>query len=160
MPFTHWRLYVRSLATELCRAKFRRFGEDAEFRPGAYAVGCSNITLGRRVVIRPQAMLFADTDDSGSGIEVEDDVLIGSGVHVYVGNHQFSVPNIPIIDQGRRPSKPVRIESGAWVGACAIILPGVTVGSNAVIGAGSIVTKSVEPATVVAGNPAKLIKRL
>jgi acetyltransferase-like isoleucine patch superfamily enzyme len=160
MPFTHWRLYIRSLAIELCRAKFARFDEGAEFRPGAFAIGCSNIKLGRRVVIRPQTMLFADMDESGASIEIADNALVGSGVHIYVGNHQFNNPEIPIIDQGRIPSTSVLVDTGAWIGACAIILPGVTVGRNAVVGAGSVVTKPVEPATLVAGNPARLIRKL
>lgn len=56
--------------------------------------------------------------------------------------------------------KPVRIEDDAWIGAHSIILPGVTIGAAAVVGAGSVVTKDVEPYTVVAGNPAKFVKKI
>jgi len=55
---------------------------------------------------------------------------------------------------------PTRIKRGAWIGAGCIILAGVTIGENSVVGAGSVVIKDVEPYTVVGGNPARLIKRL
>lgn len=159
-PFTHVQLYIPGLANRLCQRKFRRFGANAQFRPGAYAIGCSNISLGHRVVIRPQTMLFADPDKDGSTIEIEDDVLIGSGVHIYVGNHEFRDTNVPIIDQGRQQSQSVKVHRGCWIGANSILLPGCSVGENAVVGAGSVVTKPVEPGTVVAGNPARLIRNL
>ncbi|MCH5330753.1 MAG: galactoside O-acetyltransferase, partial [Alistipes sp.] len=54
----------------------------------------------------------------------------------------------------------VLLKRGCWIGAGSTILPGVTVGENAVVGAGSVVTKDVEDNTVVAGNPARLIKRI
>lgn len=159
-PFTHWRLYFKRLGAKLCKEKFLRFGENAEFRPGAYAIGCSNIEIGNRVVIRPQTMLFADMETGGSAIKIADEALIGSGVHIYVGNHAFEDPTTPIIDQGRIPSESVILERGCWIGANAILLPGVVIGANAVVGAGSVVTKSVAAATVVAGNPAKVIRTL
>jgi acetyltransferase-like isoleucine patch superfamily enzyme len=55
---------------------------------------------------------------------------------------------------------PVIIEDDVWIGCRAILLPGVTIGANAVVAAGSVVTKDVQPYTVVAGNPAKIIKRI
>lgn len=56
--------------------------------------------------------------------------------------------------------RPVHICRRVWIGAGATILPGVTVGENSVVGAGSVVTHDVEPNTIVAGNPARLIRRL
>src|SRR5690625_7060224 len=78
---THYLLYIPSLARKLCENKFKSFGIGAEFRPGAYAINCSNISLGKNVVLRPASMLFATNDAS---IEIEDNVLIGSGTHIYV----------------------------------------------------------------------------
>jgi acetyltransferase-like isoleucine patch superfamily enzyme len=160
IPTTHWRLYFGSTMRRLCERMFQRFGDGAEFRPGAYAVCCSKISLGRRVVVRPGCMLFADPRDGGGGITIEDDVMLGSGVHIYVHNHQFDDPRVPIIDQGYASSRPVLLEQGCWIGACAIILPGVTVGCNAVVGAGAVVTRDVEARTVVGGNPARLLRRI
>ena len=160
VPLTHWRLYFKSSMRELCRTNFRRFGVDAEFRPGAYAVSCSKISLGDRVVIRPGCMFFADPRENGAEIVVEDNVMLGSGVHIYVHNHRFDDPSLPIIDQGHYASKPVVLKRGCWIGAGAIILPGVTVGENAVVGAGSIVTRDIPAFTVAAGNPARVLKKI
>jgi len=102
-------------------------------------------------------MLFSDPDGF---ITIEDDVMMGSGVHIYVSNHQFNDPYTPIIDQRSFKYSHVVLRKGCWVGANVIILPGVEIGANAVVGAGSIVTKSVPAATLVAGNPAKFIKSL
>lgn len=158
MPLTHWRLHFKSSMIDLCREKFKRFGDGAEFRPGAYASCCSRISLGKRVIIRPQCMLFADM--SGGEIEIEDDVMLGCGVHIYVNNHKFSDPHKSIIDQDYFPSESVVLKKSCWIGANAIILPGVVVGENSVVGAGSIVTKSIPDRVLAAGNPAKVIRTI
>lgn len=160
IPFTHWRLFFKSSMLSLCKKKFKHFSDSSEFRPGAYAISCSNISIGSRVVIRPHTMLFADTRVNGKGIIVEDDVLIGSGVHIYTGNHAFDNIKLPIIDQGHSEAREVVIKKGCWIGANVIILPGVTIGENAVIGAGSVVTKSIPSMVVAAGNPARVIKNI
>lgn len=160
VPTSHWRLYFKSTMKRLCEDKFLHFGAGAEFRPGAYAIACSKISLGRRVVIRPGCMLFADPARDGAGIVIEDDAMLGSGVHIYVGNHRFDDVTKPIIDQGHYPSEPVRLMKGAWVGANCVLLPGVTVGEGAVVGAGSIVARDVPPHCVAAGNPARVIRQL
>jgi acetyltransferase-like isoleucine patch superfamily enzyme len=56
--------------------------------------------------------------------------------------------------------KPVTIQDDVWIGCNTIILPGITIGHNSIVGAGSVITKNVSPLTMVAGNPAKIIKRL
>ena len=86
--------------------------------------------------------------------------MLGSGVHIYVHNHKFDDPSVPIIDQGHYPSEPILLERGSWVGAGVIILPGITIGKNAVVGAGSVVTKDVPAFTVAAGNPARVLRRI
>lgn len=154
MPWTHWRLHFPSTQRALCRRKFRRFPDSAEFRPGAYAVACSKIEIGERVVIRPGTMLFANPDSKDAGIIIEDGVLLGSGVHIYNANHAFHDPNTPIIDQGHSPARQVVLRRGCWIGANATILAGVEVGENAVVGAGSVVTKSVPARAIAVGNPA------
>ena len=160
IPLTHWQLHFKSTMRRLCESKFLKFGVAAEFRAGAYAVGCSKISLGNKVIIRPNCMLFADPRNEGEGITIEDDVMLGSGVHIYVHNHRFDDLSIPIIDQGHYLSKPVLLEKGSWIGACAIILPGVTIGRNAVVGGGSVVTKDVAAFSIVAGNPAKELRQI
>lgn len=160
IPWTHYKLHFKKAARNLCQKKFKFFGERAEFRPGAYAIACSKISLGKNVIVRPTTMLFADPRPNGAGITIEDDVLLGSGIHFYVSNHRYDDVNKPIFYQGHYDSKPILVKRGAWIGANAIILPGITVGENSVVGAGSIVTKDVNPHTIVGGNPARVIKNL
>lgn len=160
IPWTHWRLHFPELARALCRDKFRRFGDLAEFRPGAYAVICSKIEIGNRVIVRPGSMLSAEPGPDGKGITIEDDVLLGPGVHIYCSNHNFSSPETPIIEQGHALSKEVVLRRGCWIGANVVILAGVEVGENAVIGAASVVTKTVPPRVVAAGNPARVIRTI
>ena len=89
-PFTHWKLYFKSSMVTLCQQKFSYFGKNAEFRPGAYAICCSKISIGDNVIIRPGTMLFADPREGENGsITIEENVMIGSGVHMYVHNHRF-----------------------------------------------------------------------
>ena len=163
MPLTHWRLHFKSSMRSLCKSKFRYFGEGAEIRPGAYVIACSNVSLGKGVIIRPGSMLFASPSDSRGSIVIEDYVLVGSGVHFYTSNHAFSDPNIPIFDQSVPATfevTPIIVRRGSWVGANVVILPGVEFGDNSVVGAGTIVTKSVPPRVVFAGNPGKVIRQI
>lgn len=160
IPSTHWKLFFRSSMIRLCQKKFKQFDITSEFRPGAYAIGCSKISIGKRVVIRPGTCLHADPMDNRAEIIIENDVLIGQGVHIYINNHRFDRTDVPIIDQGYYESNGVVLKRGAWIGANAIILPGVTIGKNSVIGAGSVVTKSVPDYVIAVGNPAKVIKNL
>ncbi|HDY7458356.1 TPA: acyltransferase [Vibrio vulnificus] len=157
MPFTHWMLHYKSTMYNLCSKKFKIFSENSDFRPGAYAVACSNISIGKNVVIRPGSMIFAD---EYAEVIIHDNVMIGSGVHFYVNNHKFENRNIPLIEQGYYPSESIIIKDGSWIGANSIILPGVTIGKNCVVGAGSIVTKSIPDYCVVVGNPARIIKSI
>jgi maltose O-acetyltransferase len=88
---------------------------------------------------------------------IGDRVVIGHHVVIITDEHDMSDP---LYRGGKRSSLPVRIEDGAWVGACATLLPGVTVGRGAVVAAGSVVAKDVPPDTLVGGVPAKVIKKL
>ena len=131
---------------------------DAGFRWGAYAVTCSKISIGSRVVIRPGSMLFAFPYGETGRIVIEDDVLIGSGVHVYTSNHSISDLSRRIIDQGHDPAADVIVRRGAWIGANAILLPGVEIGEGAVVGAGSVVTRSIAAGMIAVGNPARPVR--
>ena len=162
-PMTHWKLHFKSSMRNLCESKFRNFGGGAEFRPGAYAEACSKISIGKDVIIRAGTYLFADPSPGGAGITIEDSVLIGSGVHFYTNNHAFSNPRIPILEQGyptTSEDNSILVRRGSWIGAGVIILPGVEIGENSVVGAGTIVTKSVPPRVVFAGNPGKVVRNL
>jgi acetyltransferase-like isoleucine patch superfamily enzyme len=158
--YTHWRLHFKTTMLKLCKQKFKYFADSAELRPGAYAICCSKISIGSRVVIRPNTMLFADDSVNGAGITICDYVLMGSGFHLYTDGHKFDNPIVPIINQGYGESGEIILEKGCWIGANVTILPGIIIGRNSVIGAGSVVTKSIPERVVAVGNPAKIIKRL
>ncbi|MEG1313563.1 MAG: acyltransferase [Bacilli bacterium] len=105
-------------------------------------------------------------DDSGIGVncyirgplKIGNDVMMGPEVIILTNSHNFSSIDIPMNAQGNSAPKRVVIGNDVWIGTRVIILPGVQVGDGAIIGAGSIVTKDIEPYAVVGGNPAKVIK--
>ena len=86
-------------------------------------------------------------------ITIEDDVMVAANVQLISNNHDLTDHQVLIC-------KPVLLKRNSWIGAGATILPGITVGENAVVAAGAVVTKDVESNTVVGGNPAKVIKRI
>jgi acetyltransferase-like isoleucine patch superfamily enzyme len=106
--------------------------------------------IGRNVFIN-HACSFLDM----GGITVEDHVLIGPKVNLITENH-------PIDPADRRAliCKPIVIKRNAWIGAAATILPGVTIGENAVVAAGAVVSRDVPANTIVGGVPAKFIKAI
>ena len=89
------------------------------------------------------------------GITLEDNVFIGPRASLLTENH----PEQPEIRHNVY-TKPILIKRRAWIGAGAIILPGVTVGENSIVGAGAVVTKNVPDNTIVTGNPAKVIRNI
>ncbi|MDF2503541.1 DapH/DapD/GlmU-related protein [Clostridium sp.] len=109
-----------------------------------------NIRLGKDIFINKSCM-FVDL----GGIELENNVLIGPDVKILSVNHPLNYKN-------RRGVilKGVKIKRNAWLGAGVTVCPGVTIGENSVIGAGSVVTKDVPNNTVYAGVPAKFIKNI
>ena len=92
-------------------------------------------------------------------VDIGNHVNLAQGITVTALNHNFSDTNKRIDEQGVS-TNPVTIEDDVWVGANAVILPGVTIGEHCVVAAGAIVTKDVPPHSLVAGVPAKVIKNI
>ena len=108
-----------------------------------------NIHCGSDVIINMNCT-FVDNNC----ISIGNNVLIASDVKIYTATHTTDVT-------GRTTfSKPITIEDNVWIGGGAILLPGVTIGKNSVIGAGSIVTRSIPENCVAVGNPCRIIKHL
>lgn len=109
-------------------------------------------------------LIIGDDSRVGVGNTIIGPVTIGD--HVHIGqhvlisglNHNYEDIHVTITDQGVRVA-PIIISENVWIGANAVVLPGVSIGQHAVVGAGSVVTKDVAPYTVVAGNPARVIKQ-
>lgn len=155
MPLTHWMLQFPGTGRRLAKNKLRSFGDGSSLRPFCFLVGTQFIDIGERVTIRPHTIFMASNIAS---IRIGDDVLIGSGAHFYSANHKFELRDKLIADQGHPVSEDIVIEDDVWIGANAIILPGVRIGRHSVIAAGSVVTESVDAFSVYAGVPARKIK--
>lgn len=109
-----------------------------------------NTRIGKNVFINFDCVFL----DMG-GITIEDNVLLAPKVNLLTEGHPLSPENRHAII-----AKPIHIKKNAWIGANATILQGVTIGENAVVAAGSIVTKDVPDNTVVGGVPTKFIKTI
>lgn len=93
------------------------------------------------------------------GVTIGSGVIISRGVEIWSANHNYDSDDLQSLPYDRRfVMKPVRIEDNVWIGSRVIIVPGVSIGEGAVIGAGAVVSHDVPPCAVVGGNPAKVIK--
>lgn len=108
----------------------------------------NNMTIGNQVFINHGFTAMAI-----GGIELKDGVQIGPNVSLITANHDLNDKSILI-------GKGIVVEENAWIGEGAKIMPGVTIGQNAIVAGGSVVTKDVAPNTIVGGNPAKVIKEI
>lgn len=134
------------------------------------------LRVGKRLKIIGRPWGTQLTVVKGAKLTIGDDVLINAGVgiaanqEVYIGNHVKIGPRTSIFDSAYHALEPadeaaslhkkIVIHDNAWIGTGALILPGVTIGRNAVVAAGSTVTRDVPANTVVAGAPAKPIREL
>lgn len=136
----------RRLLDELLGA----LGEGSEIRPPLYCDYGYQIRVGTRTFVNFGLMAL-----DVARIEIGDDVQIGPNV-------QLLTPTHPTEADLRRAkweaARPITVEDNAWIGGGAIVLPGVVVGENSIVGAGAVVTKSLPPNTVAVGNPARVIR--
>ncbi|MBL78825.1 MAG: N-acetyltransferase [Nitrosomonadaceae bacterium] len=124
-----------------------RIGDDC--RIGTFVEIQRNTVLGKRVRVQSHSFIC-------SNIEIEDDVFIGHNVSFI--NDRY--PTSSKAEEGSWEVEQTRVCIGASIGTGAVILCGIEIGEGSVIGAGSVITKDVEPHTVVAGVPAKVIRKL
>lgn len=113
--------------------------------------------IARRVSIGDYSGIGERCSVQGN-VSIGNHVMMGPEVLIYTQNHLFERTDIPMDSQGFAEEKPVIIRDDVWIGARVIILPGVTIGTGSVIGAGAVVTKDIPAYSVVAGNPAKVVR--
>ncbi len=114
-----------------------------------------NIKIGNNVGIGANTGIYAV---AGNTVNLGDHILLGP--YTYIGGHSYHFDrlDIPISAQGINPRGGTTIEEGAWIGARATLMDGVTVGQGAIVAAGAVVTRDVPPYAIVAGVPAKIIR--
>lgn len=137
----------RAILTEL----MGQGGESVWLEPPFRCDYGSNIHLGKNVYFNFDCVVL-----DVCHVTIGDFVFIGPGVHIYTASH-------PLIASERRTvefGKPVHIGSDVWIGGRAIICPGVNIGDGCVIGAGSVVTRSLPPNQFAAGNPCRIIRSI
>jgi acetyltransferase-like isoleucine patch superfamily enzyme len=131
---------------------FKNFGTGCLVDYGSYVRYPWKISIGKNVAINRGCELYASMQTRDGVITLKDYAVLGPKVTIFTAGHDYSALDLPDI------SAPVTICSYAWIGGNTTILPGITIGEGAVIGAGSVVTKDVPPYSVAVGNPAKIIK--
>lgn len=135
---------------QLLKEILAEVGEDCYIEPPLHANWGRYTHLGRNVYVNFNLTLVDDTD-----VYIGDDVMIGPNVVISTAGH-------PIDPELRKKSAqfniPVVIGNNVWIGAGAVILPGITIGENSVIGAGSIVSRDIPPNVVAVGNPCRVLR--
>ena len=116
--------------------------------PNARIFAPWNLKIGNLSCIGPNVEIYNKAE-----VCIGNNVVISQGAYLCTASHDISSPVMKLV------TKKIQVEDYAWISARATILPGVTIGEGAVVAAGAVVVKDVEPWTVVGGNPAKFIKK-
>jgi len=127
-------------------------GQNSFIEPPFYCVYGQNIHVGDHVFLNVLCTIL-DCNE----VHIGHHVMIGPGVQIYTAAHDLQAE---ARNRGWEVAKPIVIEDNVWIGGSAILLPEVRIGRNAVVGAGAVVTRSVPANTIVAGNPARVIREI
>lgn len=149
-PMPSWR-FGYWLRRVLARHIFKQCGKNIIIKNRAYFGSGTHIVIGDRSQIGQNSKIDHDTIFGN-------DVVMGPDVIIMSSAHAFEDPNVPINLQGALPKRPVVIGNDVWLGTRVVVMPGVSIGEGAVIGAGSIVTKDIPPYSIAVGAPARVIR--
>lgn len=141
--------YLKKMFLELNGAVI---GKEVTFYPGVWIAPGRNLVVGDKVDFALGVLVT-----TSGGVAIGDRTLIGYRAQILSTNHRIPPDKGRIFDAGHILQKVV-IGKDVWIGANSIILPGVNIGEGAVIAAGSVVTRNVDPFVIVGGNPAKTLK--
>lgn len=153
LPATNNRylIFVRKSRSFIAGKLFKNAGKNINIEKGA------NFGIGNDIEIGDNSGIGVDCFIRGP-LKIGNNVMMGPEVQILTKNHIIERTDISMIEQGSYV-KPVLIGNDVWIGTRAIILPGVEIGDGSVIGAGSVLTKNIEPYSIVGGVPAKLIRK-
>ncbi len=150
--FNHTRPTELNVRQEILQSFFAEMGEDCYIEPPLHANWGKHTHLGKNVYANFNLTLVDDTH-----IYIGDYVMIGPNVTLATAGH-------PIAPEYREKvaqfNIPVHIGRNVWIGANTVVLPGVTIGENSVVGAGSIVTKDIPSNVVAVGNPCRVLRAI
>jgi len=130
---------------------FAAGGDEVWMQPPFFCDYGSNIFLGKRVFFNFNCVVL-----DVCAVRIGDFTLFGPAVQIYTATHPLDAE----LRRKQEFAKPITIGSDVWVGGAAVICPGVTIGSRAVIGAGSVVTRDIPERVFAAGNPCRVIRQL
>ena len=144
---------VHGLRQLLYSKVLKRMGSNVHISEGVIIKYPENVCIGNYVSINPFCYIHG-----GGGVTIGDSVRIAFRVSLVSMEMVYENPEVEIRNQGYARS-PIAIDNDVWIGAGAIVLRGVHIGQGSVIGAGAVVTRDVPPYVVVAGVPARIIKK-
>jgi acetyltransferase-like isoleucine patch superfamily enzyme len=171
-----WRRIINKAFTAGVSRSFAGFGRGSSIQLPADLLGIEHITVGERVLIHAGAIIQSQVggtisigDDSlvyeravitaQLSVVIEAGAIIGRNAHVSDHTHTYDDPTLNIVDQREPIVAPVLIKEGAWIANGAIVMPGITVGKRAVVGANAVVTADVPDYAVAVGAPARIVRR-
>lgn len=132
--------------------KILKYDKNSKFEYGVYISDAKNLKIGKHVRINENVFLQGE-------IEIGDFVMIAPNTSIYTKSHNHSNKEIPMVKSGITSTQKVIIEDNVWIGRNVTILPGIKIAEGSIVGANSVVTKNIEPFTIVGGVPAKLIRK-
>ncbi|MEZ8228213.1 sugar O-acetyltransferase [Vibrio splendidus] len=150
--FNHTRPSEGDKRQQIMKQLFAEVGEGCYIEPPLHANWGRHTHLGDNVYVNFNLTLVDDTD-----VFIGDNVMIAPNVTIATGTHPIS-PELRL--KAAQFNVPVRIGNNVWLGAHTVVLPGVTIGENSVIGAGSIVTKDIPANVVAVGNPCRVVREI
>ncbi len=153
--FVRWPVHGNVL--EALREGRLQIGEGVLLEPGVWitAPGGARVRVGAGSFLNLGVMLAAQ-----ELVEIGEHCMLANGCFVSDASHRFDDPRLPVTWQGFQSKGPTRIGANCWLGANVVVTSGVTIGERCVIGANSVVTDSVEPFSIAAGAPARVLRRI
>ena len=150
--YNHTRPSESQKREQILKNLLAEIGENCYIEPPLHANWGKYTHFGNNVYANFNLTLLDDTD-----IFVGDNVMFGPNVIIATAGHPVDPP---LREKVAQFNIPVRIGKNVWIGAGAIVLPGVTIGDHSVIGAGSVVTKDIPPNVVAVGNPCRVLREI